>query len=357
MSSEYFIKYGALALLVVQNAAVALVTSSSRTASGPKYYATTAVVSIEVIKLAICHIVIFFNDGFNCNKFLRTLYANFDMYEIMLVSVPAFVYTVQNNLLFIALEHLDPTTFQLCYQGKILTTAVFSVALLRKILSGTQWIALVMLTIGVALTQLSKTQEIHPDDTKSTAKVFTGFMTVMIAICLSGFAGVYFEKILKKSTSNLWLRNIQLGMTATVLSVGAVYVSGDIEGVRTHGFFYGYTTIVWAAVLLQAAGGLLVAVVVKYADNILKGFAASFAMVITFTVSMIFHGFFPNENFYIGAVLINLSIYLYSTYPPGVASAVDVGGTCSPDSPSRSGNKSSTYSLKKSTSVDSAKWV
>jgi hypothetical protein len=63
--------------------------------------------------------------------------------------------------------------------------------------------------------------------------------------------------------------------------------------------------IVWSTVcivVLQAAGGLLVAVVVKYADNILKGFAASFAMVITFVISMYFYDFYPNQNFYIGAV-------------------------------------------------------
>jgi UDP-sugar transporter A1/2/3 len=49
-------------------------------------------------------------------------------------------------------------------------------------------------------------------------------------------------------------------------------------------------------------GGLLVAVVVKYADNIMKGFAASFAVVLTFVISMYFSNFYPNQNFYIGAV-------------------------------------------------------
>jgi hypothetical protein len=58
----------------------------------------------------------------------------------------------------------------------------------------------------------------------------------------------------------------------------------------------------------QAVGGLLVAVVVKYADNILKGFAASFAMVITFMISMIFNGFYPNQNFYIGAVSLSMHL-------------------------------------------------
>jgi UDP-sugar transporter A1/2/3 len=40
---------------------------------------------------------------------------------------------------------------------------------------------------------------------------------------------------------------------------------------------YVYVTI------LQAIGGLVVAVVVKYADNILKGFAASFSIVTSCT--------------------------------------------------------------------------
>jgi hypothetical protein len=39
-----------------------------------------------------------------------------DASEVLLISVPALVYTIQNNLVFIALDHLDPTTFQLLYQ-------------------------------------------------------------------------------------------------------------------------------------------------------------------------------------------------------------------------------------------------
>ena len=41
----------------------------------------------------------------------------------------------------------------------------------------------------------------------------------------------------------------------------------------------------WYLVALNAIGGLIVAVVVKYADNILKGFACSMAIIITCMVS------------------------------------------------------------------------
>ena len=36
-------------------------------------------------------------------------------------------------------------------------------------------------------------------------------MAVLSACCSSGFAGVYFEKILKGTKASIWMRNIQLG--------------------------------------------------------------------------------------------------------------------------------------------------
>ena len=84
-------------------------------------------------------------------------------------------------------------------------------------------------------------------------------------------AGVYFEKILKNSKVSIWVRNIQLGLFGTFFALLTVYLS-DYENVQTKGFFFGYTQLVWLNIIVQASGGLLVAVVIKYADNILKGF-------------------------------------------------------------------------------------
>lgn len=40
---------------------------------------------------------------------------------------------------------------------------------------------------------------------------FVGVMAVLMACMSSGFAGVYFEKILKETKQSIWIRNIQLG--------------------------------------------------------------------------------------------------------------------------------------------------
>ena len=40
-----------------------------------------------------------------------------------------------------------------------------------------------------------------------------GLVAVLIACFSSGFAGVYFEKLLKGSKVSLWMRNVVLGMS------------------------------------------------------------------------------------------------------------------------------------------------
>jgi len=68
-----------------------------------------------------------------------------------MLAVPACLYTMQNNLLILALSNLDAATYQVTYQLKILTTAGFSVILLKKQLQSRQWLALLKLMIGTIL--------------------------------------------------------------------------------------------------------------------------------------------------------------------------------------------------------------
>jgi UDP-sugar transporter A1/2/3 len=56
----------------------------------------------------------------------------------------------------------------------------------------------------------SDSQELNSKDL-STGSQFVGLMAVLTACFSSGFAGVYFEKILKETKQSVWIRNIQLG--------------------------------------------------------------------------------------------------------------------------------------------------
>ena len=293
------LKYGALALLVLQNTFLVVFMRYSRQNSGPLYASSTAVAVMEMVKFVTCFVVIAHQKG-SLTVLAKSLQEEIfnNPLEVLKLSVPSFLYTVQNNLLYYALTHLDAATFQVGYQVKILTTAVFSVFMLGKRITANQWISLVVLLAGVSLAQLSAADR-AADHHNTTA----GFVAVLAAACTSGFSGVYFERILKSSGgTSLWMRNIQMGISSIILGFAGVFLSTDRPQVLERGFFFGYNWVVIAVILLQAIGGLVVAVVVKYADNILKGFAASFSIITSCVLCYFFFDFRPNLLFLLGAV-------------------------------------------------------
>lgn len=199
---------------------------------------------------------------------------------------------------------------QVTYQLKILTTALFSVLLLRKSLSRLQWGSLVILFIGVAVVQAEQSGG-KEAISASGQNYAVGLIAVTVSCLSSGFAGVYFERILKGSSASVWLRNVQLGIFGTALGLLAMWQQ-DGAAVAERGFFYGYTPLVWCVIFNQAFGGLLVAVVVKYADNILKGFATSLSIVVSTAASVQLFGFSIDLPFALGAGLVIGAVYLYS---------------------------------------------
>ena len=72
-------------------------------------------------------------------------------YETSRLAIPSGIYAVQSNLLFIALTYLNAATYQVTYQLKILTTALFSMFILGTKIDRKQWFSLCFLAVGVAL--------------------------------------------------------------------------------------------------------------------------------------------------------------------------------------------------------------
>merc|ERR1719189_2295086 len=161
------------------------------------------------------------------------------------------------------------------------------------------------------MVQLSDVKEVASAAEQSK---FLGFSAALTACMLSGFAGVYFEKILKGSDTSVWMRNVQLALLSVPLGLITSYLT-DGDKIATNGFFHGYDNFVWFTVSQNALGGLLVAVVVKYADNILKGFACSLAIIITCVASIFIFDFSLSLQFTVGAACVIGSIFLYGYVP------------------------------------------
>ncbi|VDD75001.1 unnamed protein product [Mesocestoides corti] len=76
--------------------------------------------------------------------------------------------------------------------------------------------------------------------------------------------------VLKNSPKSLWARNFDLSLASVIIAILVQFMNNG--GVYTKGFFYGFNWLVWTTVALQSIGGIIVALVVKYSDNIQKVF-------------------------------------------------------------------------------------
>jgi UDP-sugar transporter A1/2/3 len=262
------IGYFILVLLIFQNSAHTLTTRYSLGIRHDQYSLSSVVIVVELAKLVFS--ILMMAKTQTSEKSLKDY-----LYEQTVSSapmaIPALVYFVQKLLSFKGLENLDPTIYAIVTQLKLLTTAIFSVMMLNKHLSPRKWRALLLLVIGVVVIQLAS--QAHAKTSGQTGDATFGMLCALGIACLSGFAGVYIEKMLKSTSLSIWDSNYQLSLYGLAMAI--VYVMlFDLEPLQTKGFFYGWDALTWVIVVIFAFGGILVAMVGKYASMILKGEAA-----------------------------------------------------------------------------------
>lgn len=298
-----------LATLVVQNSATALL--MARAMQDTKgFNPQTGVIMSEATKGIVCAVWLVVGGGCTCDSLRQALTPSKEMLKTI---VPALLYLCQNNLQYVAVKDLDAATFAVLYQAKILTTAVLSVMMLGKSLSGRQWFALFILFVGAALVAVSQARAKQESSDAQQKNIPAGVIAVLVATLFSGLAGVYFEKLLKGSTQSLESRNLQLAIYSLIIGLGGLCASEGNKAVG-FGFFDGYTPMVWCAIFNNAVGGLLVAVIVKYADNIIKCFGTTVAIVLTVFVSSVFFGSSFGQTALLGTSCVIYSVFLYSGY-------------------------------------------
>lgn len=310
-----FMKIFSLIIMTILNSTIVLIMRYLRTRKGDMFIATTAVISTEFFKFILSLILVLINEK-SIFKWAHYLWENTiqSPKDCAKMSVPGFVYTLQNNLFFIVISNLDVATAQVLYQFRIFTTCIFSVVILGKEISRIQALSMITLFAGISLVQLNLSDEEthnHPN-TPQNQNPLLGVIAVLLSTFLSGFAGVYVEKMLKSTQKSLWLRNTQLSFFGIVFGIFGMFTK-DYKVIFEKGFFFGYDTLVIFTVFMQAISGMTIAVVFKYADNILKSFAASTAILISCVAAVYFFQAHLTLQFFLGALCVVLSIFLYNS--------------------------------------------
>eukprot|EP00985_Skeletonema_marinoi_P017816 scaffold9862_cov117-Skeletonema_marinoi.AAC.1 len=321
-------KNASLFSLVLQQSGLVLMIRYSRTigvgADLIPYIPSVVVVSAEVLKFVLNWTLEIVKQPDGATDSTEILKSMVTMESLKLL-VPALLYLTQNNLLFVALKNLSVPVYQVLNQGKLFTTAFFSRLLLDKKISYCQYFSLMMLATGVVIVQQSANKD-HQNDSSTTneGNPMVGFLAVLVSCFTSGFATVYFEKVLKQKTTaqkqlSVYVRNMQLAFWSILFGAVPIIMSDDWEKVQKDGLFQGYTWVVFTIIVFQAITGLLVGFVMKYADAVLKGFATSVAVVLATILSIVIFHDNVNMLFLVGSALVILAVRTYTNNPPVVS--------------------------------------
>jgi len=318
LSSKSFLKLTILVGVTLQNTGYALCRRYSRGYLKETYSTSSALLVMEVAKLVLSMAQVAGGghesdvpDGSALSKYVFLIVHSWKM------MVPAFIYLVMNILGFVALGHLDASTFSVVAQMKVFTTAIFSVLILGRSLHVRKWRALVVLTLGVILISNEALPKTSSSSGGSAAALrdearLRSFAIGMGAslgdVLLSGFASIYFEAVLKSKaeTYSVWDRNLQLAFWSSLIYTPIMLYDNPTDP------FAGWSVVTSVCAAVGALGGVLVALSIKHTDSIMKTIATTGAIVLT----TILNAAFLNGPFtlpiWTGALIVVVAVFNYN---------------------------------------------
>ena len=226
--------------------------------------------------------------------------------EIQVYPVPAALYLVKNLIQYHIFMYMDPPSYQILKNLNIISTGVFYQIFLKKNLNHLQWSALFLLSLGCAVTQLGG------DSDRIFATPYKGLILALLMAILSGSAGVYTELVMKKRPErNINVQNLYMYLFGILFSAVAMVSQENSERVISLGFFHGYDALVCFMILNHALSGIAVSMVMKYADNIVKVYSTSVAMVLTTLVCVVLFHFRVTSAFFLGSCVVCIAVYLH----------------------------------------------
>jgi len=300
--------------------------SYSRGVLQEKWDTLSLLLMTEIAKLVISLIGIFLGYGGDGTMTISEVLIN-DVKTSLPMSIPGILYLIQNSLGMYALGTIDATTFTLITQNKLISTALFSRFMLDKRFPYSRIRSLIL--VAVVAFQVSYSTMPHSDpclqeevseaDVNTSAILFRtwlmGVSAAFISSSCSGFSTVFMEKKFKGSpTLSVWDRNLQLATCSIVLYLIIIWLFTDISFTPSS-FFNGWSWLIVLLTIIGAAGGILIALCLKYADSIIKTFAATGSILLTAFLSYYLLSGPMNCYIAVAAVVVTFSVLNYQLDP------------------------------------------
>ncbi|XP_058151833.1 UDP-sugar transporter protein SLC35A5 isoform X2 [Dasypus novemcinctus] len=342
LSTIYTLLLGVI-FIALSSSRILLVKYSANEENKYDYLPTTVNVCSELVKLVFCVLVSFWvikkedhqSRNLKCASWKE--FSNF-----MKWSVPAFLYFLDNLIVFYVLSYLQPAMAVIFSNFSIITTALLFRIVLKTETSqhnlaghGFHHDAFFNPSNSCLLfrSECSRKDNCTPKEWtfseakwNMTARVFShirlglGHVLIIVQCFISSMANIYNEKILKEGnqlTESIFIQNSKLylfGILFNGMTLGLQ--SSNRDQIKNCGFFYGHNAFSVALIFVTAFQGLSVAFILKFLDNMFHVLMAQITTVIITTVSVLVFDFIPSLEFFLEASSVLLSIFIYNASKP-----------------------------------------
>lgn len=312
---------------VVLMAAGPFATQLTQTSDGTyTYLPVVATLASETLKLALS---LLFYTG--CVPADRRTHRVLGGHDIVAYAFPATVFALNNLLLFFVVQHIRPSLFQLLSSIKTLFTAVLFRILLHRRLSSGHVLALVSLAAGAAVAQLP-THGASAECNSGEAEALEGrrneawgVLLTLVSCMASSLGGVVNEKLLKQQgvAHSLWLANSLLyawGVLVNGLALSVQLASSVAlpERPATGG---GLAMVL--LVTLMAATGLLISLILKRLDNLVRVLAHTGAILLSMLLESVVTARPPAATLCLAVVIVGAATLTYAREPAPVSMRAD----------------------------------
>ncbi|XP_030284675.1 UDP-sugar transporter protein SLC35A5 isoform X1 [Sparus aurata] len=323
----------------------------------------------EALKLLFCLVMSFrvvVREGRSCRELCCSSSTSF--LSSLKWAVPAFLYFLDNLIIFYVMTYLQPAMAVLFSNFVILTTAVLFRIVLKRQLSWVQWAALVVLFLSiVSLTTGSGGSQkalavpgLHsnPLSTPSNSCLLytqlleqmrnssasdswasslsrpawrdrlvgklqslgVGHILLLLQCFIAAMANIYNEKILKEGdqlTESIFIQNSKLYAFGVVFNGLTLGLSSEARGLTMHcGLLHGHNIYSLGLMVVTAALGLSVAFILKFRDNMFHVLTGQITTVLVTSLSFFFFDFHPSLDFFLQAPMVLLAIFIYNASRP-----------------------------------------
>ncbi|RLL93554.1 hypothetical protein CFD26_101569 [Aspergillus turcosus] len=297
----------ALLLLVLQNAASII----SRTTEDARFDPLTGILLSELLKLIISLVCV-----------TQTADADPPEHASLLVilktgheeaTLPALLYTAASFAQSIGASHLALLPYLALSQTKIILTPLLATLLLNQKFTPQHWTSTLTMTAGIILAQTGASQQNQHLTTASTHPL-PGVLAMLLSGTSVALSGISIERSLKRATTNtptttntFFIRNAQLAahsLLFALLSFLWKWTSKCRTETDGPSFFDGFSSLVWVFVVLQAAGGFLVAWCVRVTSSVTKNYAQGLGFAIAVVGPLVVERRDVDVKLSVGVVLV-----------------------------------------------------